>query len=131
MSVLAARHSLQGRRPGGFPRRRGAGLLERWLDVRESAIDRHHQRAGDRVRIAALGLDTEAQLLSLPAGDVQRPEQPIPDAQTKSEVLVEMDRIGRVMDLMVRRAQEQATPDAREDDPEMRMLQVPDEKEEG
>ncbi len=55
---------------------------------------------------------------------MQRAEQPVPDSETAAEVLVEVDRIGRMMDLMMRRADQKAAPDTGERDPEAGVVQV-------
>jgi hypothetical protein len=86
---------------------------EQWPDVGESIAKGRDQSAPDRMCNWAFGLDAETQSLARLAGNVQGSEQPVPDAQAAAEVLVEMDGVGRVMDLMVCRAQKQSAPDAR------------------
>jgi hypothetical protein len=75
-----------------------------------------------RVRVSRR--DAELQFLALFRRHVQRAEDPVPQRKATAQVLVEVRRIGRVMNLMMRGAQENAAERAAEDDPDMRMLQV-------
>ena len=58
-------------------------------------------------RFASLGRDDE------------RAEHPVPEGESKAEVLVEMSGVGRVMELVVSRALQDPAGDSGERDPHM------------
>ena len=66
----------------------------------------------------------EGQLFALLGRNVERAENPIPDRQAIAEVLVEVSRIGGVVHLMMRGAEEDPPDHAAERDPQMRVLQM-------
>ena len=74
-----------------------------------------------RIRLAR---ETEGEGLAFLFRHVERAEHPIPDGETASEILVEVNRIVGVVDLMMRRAQQDPAGDAGERDPQMCVLEV-------
>jgi hypothetical protein len=55
---------------------------------------------------------------------VERAEDPVPNRQAAAEILVEVLRVGRVVNLVVRRTYDHATERTGHRDPEMRMLEM-------
>src|SRR3990172_2622444 len=106
------------------------GSQEHTPDVPQALTYRCNYGALEGVRIAGPRLDAEDQLLALLARNMQRSCQPVAKPQKIAQVLVEVRGIGRMMDLMMRRAEKQPAPWAREGDPELRMLQGADEERE-
>src|SRR6266571_9293602 len=85
------------------PERRGHGRgrsHQHRLDVGESPIDRRDVAFADRMDVAVVRFDAEAQLFRLLARDVEGPEHPVPYGKAAPEVPVEMRRVRRVMDLV-------------------------------
>ena len=84
--------------------------------------DKGGQRRPERRPLVA---DSEHDGLARLGGYGERAERPVPDGERKAEVLVEMDGIGGVMQLVMRRALQDAAGDAGERDPHMAVPQMP------
>ncbi len=54
----------------------------------------------------------------------ERSEESVPDCEHAAKIAIVMTRIVGVMDLMMRRAQDDAAPSAPKRDPELRMLEM-------
>src|SRR5580704_485461 len=92
----------------------------------ERVSERRQQCSGDRVRggRARAKLRAEGQDFAFAMRHVEGPERPVPDRQAVAEIAIEMDRVRRVVDLMVRRADEDAPEAGAETDPDVGMLQM-------
>src|SRR2546421_2455005 len=93
-------------------------------DMRGGALHRRNRKLAQGMHVGLADLDAKRQCLGLSLRHMQRAEQPVPDREAASEVLVEVQRIVRMMDLVMRRAQEYAARHAGERNPQMRVLEV-------
>ena len=76
------------------------------------------------MRVRAIRLDSEGRDLAFGRRNVQGPEHPVPQREAASQILVEMRRIARVVNLMMGRAHEQPAQPSGKCNPDLRMLQV-------
>jgi hypothetical protein len=76
------------------------------------------------MRVRAIRLDPKGRDLAFGRRNVQGPEHPVPQREAASQILVEMRRIARVVNLMMGRAHEQPAQPSGKCDPDLRMLQV-------
>src|SRR3954466_4884477 len=88
------------------------------------ALDRRDCELAERGHVGLADLHAKAERLRLLPPHTERAEQPIPDREAAAEILVEVKRVVRVMDLMVRGREEDAPREPGEGDPEMRVLEM-------
>src|ERR1700733_7470929 len=117
-------------------KRSGALLLGRWkwralrTPIEQRSQQQHRIRKGGEqlapngVGVRSIRFDAEFELLRLGWGDIGRSEHPSPQRQAASQVLVEVRRVARMVDLVMRRAHEQMAEPAGERYPKLRMLQM-------
>ena len=68
--------------------------------------------------------NAEGEILPIAVRNVERAEQPVPKRQAAAEILVEVPWVVRVMNLMMRRTEDDATQPTGHWDPQMRMLEM-------
>lgn len=106
---------------GFFPR----CLPRRAHDKAAEFYHRHHQHFPCRaVDIGITGLAEADADIFLAARDVERPEHPVPQRKHRPVILVEMLGRGAVVDLVLRRADENMFQRGAKRNPQMRMAQI-------
>jgi hypothetical protein len=112
---------LIGRRQRRRPRRSSGEQLS---ESQRRLPERSDQLAPQRICVRAIRLDSEGRDLAFGRRNVQGPEHPVPQREAASQILVEMRRIARVVNLMMGRAHEQPAQPSGKCNPDLRMLQV-------
>ncbi len=79
----------------------------------------------DRAVERGIGADTDRDRLARLRRDDQRAERPVEEGQREAEVLVVVSRVDRVVELMVRRAVQDAAREPGEGDPHPAVAEVP------
>src|SRR5689334_14520446 len=83
-----------------------------------------------RKKVLQMGVTfrTETNMFIVPLRDMQRAKQPVPERKAGAEILVEMNGIARMVNLVMRRAQEYPPGQTGAGNPELRMLQMAPER---